>query len=45
MTAFEGFYRATLGGSKALHLEDKIGKLAAGYEADFIVLDWHTNDI
>ncbi|EAS06231.1 guanine deaminase (macronuclear) [Tetrahymena thermophila SB210] len=45
MSSFEGFYRATLGGCKALHLEDKLGKFEPGYEADFVVLDWFTNDI
>ena len=45
MTSFEGFYRATLGGCKALHLSDKLGKFEKGYEADFVVLDWYTNEI
>ncbi|KAL4436216.1 hypothetical protein ABPG74_018200 [Tetrahymena malaccensis] len=45
MTSFEGFYRATLGGCKALSLEHKIGKFLPGYEADFVVLDWCVNDI
>lgn len=45
MTALEGFYRATLGGAKALSLEDKIGKLSKGYEADFVVLDWAVTDL
>ena len=40
MSAFEGFYLATLGGANALRLDDKIGKLAKGYEADFVVLDF-----
>ena len=40
LSAFEGFYLATLGGAKALYLADKIGSLAPGHEADFIVLDW-----
>jgi guanine deaminase len=33
------FYQATLGNSAAIGMDDRIGKLAAGYEADFIVLD------
>lgn len=33
------FYLATLGGAKALGLDDRIGRLAPGYEADFIILD------
>ncbi|MCJ7765233.1 MAG: guanine deaminase, partial [Thiovulaceae bacterium] len=40
MSAFEGFYQATLGGANALSLDEKIGKLAKGYEADFVVLDF-----
>ncbi|MFO1349786.1 MAG: guanine deaminase [Gammaproteobacteria bacterium] len=33
------FYLATLGGARALYLDDKIGNFAPGKEADFIVLD------
>lgn len=33
------FYLATLGGARALNLGDRIGNLAAGKEADFLVLD------
>lgn len=32
-------YLATLGGARALYLDDHIGNFAAGREADFIVLD------
>ncbi|CUB02255.1 guanine deaminase [Marinomonas fungiae] len=35
----KAFYLATLGGAKALRLEDKIGNLAVGSEADFVILD------
>ncbi|HEY4317099.1 MAG TPA: guanine deaminase [Herbaspirillum sp.] len=33
------FYMATLGGARALGMEDRIGSFMAGCEADFIVLD------
>jgi guanine deaminase len=36
---FQAFYMATLGGAKALHLDDVIGNFTPGKEADFIVID------
>jgi guanine deaminase len=36
---FQAFYLATLGGARALSLDDRIGNLAPGKEADFLVLD------
>ena len=33
------FYLATLGGARALRIDDKVGNLAPGKEADFLVLD------
>jgi guanine deaminase len=33
------FYLATLGGARALSLDDKIGSIARGKEADFVLLD------
>ncbi|QCR36128.1 guanine deaminase [Nissabacter sp. SGAir0207] len=39
LSAFEAFYHATLGGARALHLEEKIGNFEPGKEADFVVLD------
>lgn len=35
----KAFYLATLGGAKVLRMHDKVGNLAAGYEADIIVID------
>ncbi len=40
LSAWRGWYLATLGGARALHLEDYIGNFQAGKEADFVVLDW-----
>jgi guanine deaminase len=39
MSAGHAFYLATRGTARALYLEDKIGSIAAGMEADVIVLD------
>jgi guanine deaminase len=37
--AVEAFFLATLGGARALALDDRIGTLAPGREADIVVLD------
>lgn len=39
LDAIEAFYLATLGGARALRLEDKIGSIQPGLEADLVVLD------
>jgi guanine deaminase len=39
MSAAEGFYLATRGAARALYLDDRIGSLAPGMEADLVVLD------
>ena len=39
LSAPQAFYLATRGSARALYLEDKIGSLAPGLEADLIVLD------
>jgi len=39
ISPFKAFYLATLAGAQALKLEDKIGTLLPGTEADFVVLD------
>lgn len=40
LNPFKSLYLATLGGARALRLEDRIGTLAPGSEADFVVLDY-----
>lgn len=39
LTAWQGFYRLTLGNARALHLDAHIGSLREGSEADIVVLD------
>lgn len=39
LSAFKALFLATLGGAKALSLDDKLGNFEPGKEADFIVLD------
>ena len=39
------FYLATLGNARALKLEDKIGSLAVGNEADLVVLDFQATPL
>lgn len=39
LTPEQAFYMATLGGAKALHLQEKIGNFEAGKEADLVVID------
>jgi len=39
LSAEEAFYLATLGGARALALENRIGAIAPGKEADLVVLD------
>lgn len=39
LSAAEAFYHATLGGARALDLDQHIGNFAPGKEADFVVLD------
>lgn len=42
---FKALYLATLGGAKSLYLDDKIGNLVPGKEADFVVLDYHATPL
>ncbi|OCR21844.1 guanine deaminase [Pseudomonas syringae] len=45
LSPFKSLYLATLGGARALRLEDKIGSLQPGNEADFLVLDYHATPL
>ena len=40
LNPFKSLYLATLGGARALRLEDRIGTLQPGTDADFVVLDY-----
>jgi guanine deaminase len=41
LSPFRGFYLATLGGARALYLDDLLGNFDKGKEADFVALDWN----
>lgn len=41
----EAFYTATLGAARTLHLEDRIGRIAPGHEADLTVIDLNSTAI
>lgn len=45
LTAFHAFYLATRGAAEALYLDDKIGSIAPGMEADLIVLDLKASEL
>ncbi len=45
LSAPQAFYLATRGAAMALYLEDKIGSIAPGMEADLVVLDLHSTPI
>jgi 5-methylthioadenosine/S-adenosylhomocysteine deaminase len=40
VSAEQAFMMATMGGARALHLEDKIGSLEAGKRADIVIVDF-----
>ncbi|UVO17209.1 guanine deaminase [Stutzerimonas stutzeri] len=42
---FKSLYLATLGGARALYLDDKIGNLQPGKDADFVVLDYQATPL
>lgn len=39
LDAVQGLYLATLGGARALYLDDRIGRIEPGHEADLVLLD------
>jgi guanine deaminase len=45
LSPLRAFYLATLGAARCLRLEDRIGRLAVGAEADFIVLDLKATEL
>ena len=45
LSAAQAFYLATRGTARAMYLEDKIGSLAPGMEADVVVLDLKSTPI
>ncbi len=45
LAPFQALYRATLGGARALYLDDCVGNFALGKEADFVVLDWRSTPL
>jgi guanine deaminase len=45
LSAFQALFLATLGGARALCLEDKLGNFEIGKEADFVVLDMRSTSI
>jgi guanine deaminase len=42
---FKSLYLATLGGSNALYLDDKLGNFVSGKDADFVVLDYNATPL
>jgi guanine deaminase len=45
LTAGHAYYLATRGTARAMYIEDKVGSLAPGMEADIVVLDLHSTPI
>ncbi len=41
LSPYRAYYLATLGGARALYLDDLLGNFSKGKEADFVVLDWN----
>ncbi|GGO88336.1 guanine deaminase [Marinobacterium nitratireducens] len=45
LNPFKSLYLATLGGARALRLDDRIGSFANGNDADFVVLDYNATPL
>ena len=45
LSAGHAYYLATRGGARAMYLEDKVGSLAPGMEADLVVLDMRSTPL
>lgn len=44
LSPMRSLYLATRGGAQVLHLENRIGSIAGGFDADFAVLDFNATD-
>jgi guanine deaminase len=42
---YRAYYLATLGGARALYLDDVLGNFEKGKEADFVALDWNAGQL
>ena len=45
LSPLQALYLITLGGARALYLDDRIGNFETGKEADFIVADWRSTPL
>jgi guanine deaminase len=45
LSAAHAYYLATRGSAAAMHLEDKVGSIAPGMEADLVVLDMRSTPL
>jgi guanine deaminase len=45
LSPYRGYYLATLGGARALYLDDVLGSFDKGKEADFVALDWNAGQL
>ena len=41
LSSYRAFYLATLGGARAMYLDDMLGNFDKGKEADFVAIDWN----